>query len=146
VGSFQKPLRFGPWRSMAVNRTFPDKSENHGVPGSNPGPATIDLRPGGRGVDLRRDGRADARHLRVPQAPPRGPRREDRGRRVRGPLAYQQMLQFVLGRSARRGEAGDYCPFPRCRCTSGITASANSSMELITSRWSDPRKCIRAIR
>ena len=41
VGDFQKPLReYGPWRPMEVNRGFRDKSENHGVPGSNPGPAT----------------------------------------------------------------------------------------------------------
>ena len=40
---------------------------------------------------------ADARHVRIPQAPPRGPGRQDRGRRVRGPsLAYQQMVQLVL--------------------------------------------------
>jgi hypothetical protein len=38
---FEKPLRFGLRRSMAVNGRFRDKSENHGVPGSNPGPATI---------------------------------------------------------------------------------------------------------
>jgi hypothetical protein len=25
---------------MAVNRRVPDRTENHGVPGSNPGPAT----------------------------------------------------------------------------------------------------------
>jgi hypothetical protein len=40
VDDLQKPLRFGPWRSMVVNRRFRDRSENHGVPGSNPGPAT----------------------------------------------------------------------------------------------------------
>jgi hypothetical protein len=40
VGDLQKPLGFGLWRSMAVNRWIPDESENHGVPGSNPGPAT----------------------------------------------------------------------------------------------------------
>jgi hypothetical protein len=40
VGDFQKPLRLGPWCSMAVNRRFRDRSENHGAPGSNPGPAT----------------------------------------------------------------------------------------------------------
>ncbi len=34
------PREYGPWRSMAVNRNIPDGSENHGVPGSNPGPAT----------------------------------------------------------------------------------------------------------
>ena len=40
VGDFQKPLRFGLWRPMAVKRRFADRSENHGAPGSNPGPAT----------------------------------------------------------------------------------------------------------
>jgi hypothetical protein len=40
TSDFQKPLGFGPWRPMAVNRRFRDRSENHGVPGSNPGPAT----------------------------------------------------------------------------------------------------------
>jgi hypothetical protein len=28
---------------MAVNREFQDKSENHGAPGSNPGPATVKM-------------------------------------------------------------------------------------------------------
>ena len=41
VGDFQKLLGFGPWRSMAVKRRIPDGTENHGAPGSNPGPATI---------------------------------------------------------------------------------------------------------
>jgi hypothetical protein len=42
VGDFQKPLReYGLWRPMAVKRRFADRSENHGVPGSNPGPATL---------------------------------------------------------------------------------------------------------
>jgi hypothetical protein len=40
VGDLENALRFGPWGSMAVNRGFRDRSENHGVPGSNPGPAT----------------------------------------------------------------------------------------------------------
>jgi hypothetical protein len=41
VTRLEKPLReYGPWRPMAVNRGFRDKPENHGVPGSNPGPAT----------------------------------------------------------------------------------------------------------
>ena len=46
-----------------------------------------DRRAGRRGLDARRDGAADAQHVRVPQAPPRGPGRQDRGRRVRGPVA-----------------------------------------------------------
>jgi hypothetical protein len=41
VGDIQKPLEFGLWRPMAVNRGFSDRSEIHGVPGSNPGPATL---------------------------------------------------------------------------------------------------------
>jgi hypothetical protein len=49
VGALQKPLRFGPWRSMAVNHAFRDRPENHGVPGSNPGPATSFARWGRRG-------------------------------------------------------------------------------------------------
>jgi hypothetical protein len=40
VGALQEPLRFGLWRSMEVNRRFRDRSENHGVPGSNPDPTT----------------------------------------------------------------------------------------------------------
>ncbi len=40
VGDLRKPLRFVPWRPMAVNRSTGDGPENHGVPGSNPGPAT----------------------------------------------------------------------------------------------------------
>jgi hypothetical protein len=40
VGNLRIPLRYCPWRSMAVNRRFRDRSENHGAPGSNPGPAT----------------------------------------------------------------------------------------------------------
>jgi hypothetical protein len=39
--ALERPLRFGLWRSMAVNRRFRDRSENHGAPGSNPGPATL---------------------------------------------------------------------------------------------------------
>jgi hypothetical protein len=41
LDDLQKRLRFGLWRSMAVIRGFRDGSENHGAPGSNPGPATV---------------------------------------------------------------------------------------------------------
>lgn len=40
VGDLQEPLRFGLWRPMAANRRLRDGPENHGVPSSNPGPAT----------------------------------------------------------------------------------------------------------
>jgi hypothetical protein len=40
IDDLHKPLRFGPRCLMAVNRRIRDGSENHGVPGSNPGPAT----------------------------------------------------------------------------------------------------------
>lgn len=40
VGNLQTPLRFAPSRPMAVNREILDGPENHGVTGSNPGPAT----------------------------------------------------------------------------------------------------------
>jgi hypothetical protein len=43
VSALRKPLRFGLWRSVAVNHRFQDGSENHGAPGSNPGPATIKM-------------------------------------------------------------------------------------------------------
>ena len=39
-GDLREPRIFGPWPSVAVNRRIRDGSENHGVPGSNPGPAT----------------------------------------------------------------------------------------------------------
>jgi hypothetical protein len=51
VGDIQRPLRFGPWSSMAVNRRFRDKSENHGAPGSNPGHS-----PAEAGDALRKEG------------------------------------------------------------------------------------------
>jgi hypothetical protein len=40
IGDLQTPLGFGLWGSMANNLRIPDGPENHGVPGSNPGPAT----------------------------------------------------------------------------------------------------------
>jgi hypothetical protein len=40
VEALQKPLRCCPPCPMAANRRIPDGPENHGVPGSNPGPAT----------------------------------------------------------------------------------------------------------
>jgi monovalent cation/hydrogen antiporter len=54
---------------------------------SDQGRDRADRRTGRRGVDARRDDRAAPQVLRVPQAPLRGPRRQDRGRRLRGPLA-----------------------------------------------------------
>jgi hypothetical protein len=41
VGDLRKLLKFGPWHPMGVNCRIPDGSENHGAPGSNPGPATV---------------------------------------------------------------------------------------------------------
>jgi hypothetical protein len=42
VGDLQEPHRdTAHGAPMALKRRIPDGSENHGVPGSNPGPATI---------------------------------------------------------------------------------------------------------
>jgi hypothetical protein len=48
IGDLQTPLRFAPSRPTAVNRRIPDGPENHGVPGSNPGPATSEIPANGQ--------------------------------------------------------------------------------------------------
>ena len=47
-GDLHEPLRCDPRRPMAVKRRLWDGPENHGVPGSNPGPATLES-PANRG-------------------------------------------------------------------------------------------------
>src|SRR5215210_4583181 len=67
----------------------------------------VDAVGGGRGVDPRRDSREDARPLRVSQAPLRGPRRQDRGRGVRGPLARLPADGAARAGGAARGAVAD---------------------------------------
>src|SRR5215212_4769386 len=58
-------------------------------------------------MDSQRDGRAVAQVLRVPQAAFRGPRRQDRGRRLRGPDVRLPADAAAPAKRAARGALAD---------------------------------------
>jgi hypothetical protein len=76
--------------------------------------------PRGRGLDPRRLRRTAIRHLRIPQTPPRRPRRQDRGRpRLRRPLARLAADAPVPARGALNAPPRDRpeLPGPRLKRT-----------------------------
>ena len=90
VGNLRKPLRFGLRRPMAANRRILDRSENHGVPGSNPGPATYKsgVLQGKRPQN--RTQAAPVHHISTTTRSARSPRRIELANAGRCPLAFSR--------------------------------------------------------